>query len=181
MLRPSGSAPITVTSAPGLAQRPRRDVARGAVRAVDDDAQPVEPVRCRGEQAGDVAVRGVHQPVHAADAGAGRALPGLVEAPLDGVLELVRQLVPAAREDLDAVVRHRVVRGGEHHAEVRAGTRHEGGDARRRQHAGVVDVHPGARQAGDHGGGQELPEARGSRPMTARGRWPSNAPPSPRT
>jgi hypothetical protein len=140
----------------GLAQRPRGDVAGGAVRAVDDDAQPVEPVRRRGEQAVDVAVRGVHEPVHAADAGAGRALPGLVEAPLDGVLDLVRQLVPAAREDLDAVVRHRVVRGGEHDAEVRARARHERGDAGRRQHAGVVDVHPGAGQAGDHGGGQEL-------------------------
>jgi hypothetical protein len=140
----------------GLAQRPRRDLAGGAVRAVDDDAQPVEPVRRRGEQAGDVAVRGVREAAHPADAGAGGALPGLVEAPLDGVLDLVRQLVPAAREDLDPVVRHRVVRGGEHDAEVRGGARHQRGDGRRRQHAGVVDVHPGAGQPGDHGRGQEL-------------------------
>ena len=48
----------------------------------------------------------------------GRAGPALAEPGLDLVLDRVGQLVPAAGEELDPVVRHRVVAGGQHHAEV---------------------------------------------------------------
>jgi hypothetical protein len=42
-----------------------------------------------------------------------------VQALLDGELERIRQLVATRGEELDAVVRHRVVRRGDHDAEVR--------------------------------------------------------------
>lgn len=86
---------------------------------------------------------------------------------LDTVLQLVGELVAAAREELDAVVRHRVVAGGQHHAEVgaqRAGEmRHRGGG----QHADPQDVDARARQTGDDRGLQEL--ARSPRVTTDHG------------
>ena len=64
MLRPSGSAPIAITSAPELVEYGWRDVVTGAVRAIDDDAPAVQ-VELRRKRALaklDVAARGV---VHA--------------------------------------------------------------------------------------------------------------------
>ena len=71
------------------------------------------------------------------------------------------QLVPAAGEELDAVVGHRVVRGRQHDAEVGAPCCGEQGDGRGRQHADAHDVDAGAGQARDDGGLEELP--RGAR------------------
>ena len=68
-----------------------------------------------------------------ADLGTDRTKPGtLRDELLDAVLGSVVELVAARAEDLDAVVGHRVVRGGDHHAEV-----------------GVI----GAGQVGHRGGG----------------------------
>ena len=47
-------------------------------------------------------------------------LPRLAQVLLDRQLDGVVELVPAAGEELDAVVGHRVVRGRQHHAEVGA-------------------------------------------------------------
>ena len=47
MFRPSGSAPITVTRAPASREHLGRDAGRRAVRAVEDDVDPVEAVRQR--------------------------------------------------------------------------------------------------------------------------------------
>jgi hypothetical protein len=132
------------------------------VRLVEDDLQTVEAVRKNTHEMGDVLVEALVVGVHPADAGAGRAVPGsagavlLVDA-LDPVLQLVGELVPAAGEELDAVVGHGVVARGEHHTEVGAEhpgeVRHRGGG----QHADAQDVHTGAGEAGDHRGLQELP------------------------
>ena len=43
MLRPLGETPSAITSAPELPQRVGRDLIGGAVGAIDDDLQPVEP------------------------------------------------------------------------------------------------------------------------------------------
>jgi hypothetical protein len=104
----------------------------------------------------DVAFGRVREPPHSPDSGTRRALPGLAHPALDHVLDVVGQFVPAAGEELDPVVRHRVVRGGQHHAEIGTGGRDQVGDRRSRHHADVLDVHPGAGQPGDHGGGEEL-------------------------
>ena len=103
-------------------------------------------------------------------------------AGLDAVLDLVGQLVPAAGEELDAVVGHRVVRRREHDAEVGAGVGGEVGDGRRRQHAHVVDVDTRPRPAPRRRpADRNSPDARGSRPTTALGRWPASAPTCPST
>ena len=89
------------------------------------------------------------------------------------VLDLVGELRAAAGEELDAVVRRRVVRGGDHHAEVGVEVGHQEGGGRGRDDAGVVDVDAGAGEPGRDGGGDELAaETRGSRATTARGRLP---------
>ncbi len=147
---------------PGPGEGLRGDTGGGAVGLVEDDGQAVETV---GENAGevvDVTVEALVVVGDPADAGAGGPLPGGAGAVLgvhglDAVLQLVGELVPAAGEELDAVVGHGVVAGGEHHAEVgaeRAGQIRHGG---RRQHAHPQDVDARAGEARDDGGLQKLP------------------------
>ena len=128
-----------------------RDLRRRAVRAVHDDAQPLQPVRGRGDQVVDVVLGTVDEVVHPADPRAGRALPvrpGPGDLRLDLVLDLVGELVPTGGEELDAVVRHGVVRGRQHHAQVGAGlpgqVRHPG----RGQDVDAQHVRAGAGEAG---------------------------------
>ena len=136
----------------------RRGGRRGAVRAVDDDGQPVEP---GGERLADVAqvavqrVVGVDDP---ADARADRACcpgPGASKF-FDAVLGGVVELVPARPEDLDAVVGHRVVRRRDHHAEVGVVGAGQVGHRRRRQHPDAQRVDALAGQPGDHRGLEHL-------------------------
>ena len=155
--------------------------------AVDDDPQAVEAVRQAWPAAGRRTGR--WRPASRRTRptrGAGRPLPRLAHAALDRVLDVVGQLVAALGEELDPVVRHGVVRRREHDAEVGAGVGDQPGDGRRRQHAGVVDVDPGAGQAGDDGRGRGTPQRpagharrrraagarRTRRPRRARGRPP---------
>ena len=70
--------------------------------------------------------------------------------------DVVRELLAAAGEELDAVVRGGVVRGGDHHAEVRVQVCHQVGRGRGRKHAGVVDVDTGAGEPRFHGSRNEL-------------------------
>ena len=156
MLRPSGSAPMTVTSAPASLKTCGREAARRAVGAVEHDLQAVQAVRERAEQVDDVAVLGVGEALDAPDLAADRAERLLAELFLDGVFHGVRELLAAAGEELDAVVRGGVVRGGDHHAEVGVQVGHQVGRGRGRKHAGVVDVDPGAGEPRLHGGRDEL-------------------------
>ncbi len=146
----------------GPGERLRRDPRGRAVRFVQDDLQPVEPVGQHREQVGDVLLEALRVRPHAPDAGARRTLPRLavpvrVVDRLDPVLQLVGEFVAAAREELDAVVRHGVVTGREHHAEVGAERSGQVCHRGRRQHADAQDVHARAGQAGDHRRFQELP------------------------
>jgi hypothetical protein len=86
-----------------------------------------------------------------------RPLPVLAQAPLDGQLEGVVELVAAAGEELDAVVGHRVVRRREHHAEVGAEPVGEEGDPGRGQHAQQEHVDARRGEAGHDRSLEELP------------------------
>ncbi len=135
----------------------RRGGRCGAVRAVDDDGQPVQ---AGGEGLADVAqvpverVVGVDDP---ADGRADRTLagPGRDEF-FDAVLGGVVELVAARAEDLDAVVGHRVVRRRDHHAELGVVGVGQIGDGGRRQHADPQRVDALAGQPGDDRGLQHL-------------------------
>jgi hypothetical protein len=94
-------------------ERLRRDPRVRAVRAVDDDAQPVELAAEALEHVLQVALRG---DAHAVDRAAARAVGG--EQRFDLLLGGVHELLPVTVEELDAVVLGRVVRGGDHDAEV---------------------------------------------------------------
>ena len=173
MLRPSGLAPIAITSAPAPRSASGATMWAAPCAQSTTMSQPVEPCGQRRQHMGDVAV---HLAVGVADPADGRAdgaVPGLAEPPLDLVLDLVGQLEAAAGEELDAVVGRRVVRGRQHDAEVGAERCREVGDGRSGQHAEAQHIHSGRRQAGDHSGFEKLP--RGSRVPAYDRYWPPTA------
>jgi hypothetical protein len=126
------------------------------VRAVDHDVQTVETRRKGGEEVQDVPVLGIREPADAADVTADRGELGLLESGLDAVLDLVGQLDAAAREDLDAVVRGRVVRRRDHDAEVGADVGDQERCSGRRDDACVEHVDAGARKPRCDGRREEL-------------------------
>ena len=141
----------------GVLQGARPDVVRRTLGAVEHDGETRERVVDRPHQVRGVLVHGGRVDGHAADVGTGRAVELLDQTALDGDLDGVVELEAAAGEELDAVVGHRVVRGGQHDAEVGSEGLGEVGDARGRQHAEQQDVDARGREAGDHRGLQELP------------------------
>ena len=84
-------------------------------------------------------------------------LPRLPHPLLDGVLEVVIEFHAAAGEELDAVVRHVIVGGRDHHAEIRAVLAHQVGGCGRGDHAHPQHVHACAGQPGADRGLQDLP------------------------
>lgn len=152
---------MVTISAPAARERLRRDPGGGAVRLVEDDLQPFEAVGEDGEQMLDVPRGALVVRPDAPDARTGGPVPGrpgavlLVHA-LDPVLQIIGELVPAAGEELDAVVGHGVVAGGEHHAEVGAQLageeRHRGGG----QHTDAQHVDARTGEAYHDGRLQEL-------------------------
>ena len=118
----------------------------GAVRGVDDHLQAIQP---HAFQAGDQRVDvGLAQRMSLVGGDASyvtgdRALPLLVEAFLDGVLDRVVQLDAATLEELDAVVGHRIVGGREHHSQVGALRVDQVGQAGGRHDTDIDDVHTG--------------------------------------
>ncbi len=105
----------------------RSDPRVRAVRAVDGDP---ETGQVGAEALDDMLQVAVLGDAHAVDRTA--AVRRSVEERLDLLLDEVRELVSVAVEELDAVVLRRVVRGGDHDAQVES----EQGDGGRRQHAG---------------------------------------------
>ena len=158
MLRPSGSAPIAMTSAPACSQGVRTGVVRRAVGAVEDDLEPGErPARwCRGggrRTPSTGVAYGVTRPTSPPVGRSQSSSRCCSICLLDGVVELEA----AAGEELDAVVGHRVVRGADDDAEVGAERLGQVGDPRGRQHPQAQHVDPGRREAGDDGVLEELP------------------------
>ena len=127
MLRPSGSAPITIDLGAGVGERLGRDArrrrrGRSRPRRAGRRAGPAAVA----EQVREVAVLGVGEAADAAHVRA-RSAGSLARASRASmrVLERVGELGAAAGEELDAVVGHRIVRGRDHHAEVGAEVGHE--------------------------------------------------------
>src|SRR6266540_49581 len=120
-------------------ERARRDLAVGAVGAVDADLEAGE---VRAEALDDVIEVAVVRNADAIDLAAARC--SRVEQRLDLLLVLVAQLLPLAVEELDAVVLRRIVRCGDHGSDVqrqqrdrrcREYSRQDGGAAGRRDAA----------------------------------------------
>ena len=138
----------------------------GAVGAVGHDLQALERLglglvivqrRDGGNQMVDVQVGGGGLVVaHAAHAGTGRAVPVLAEHGLDVVFLLVGQLEAAACEELDAVVGHRVVGGGNHGTHFDVEHASQVGHARSGDDAGIDHVEAAGRHACGQRGSQEI-------------------------
>ncbi len=122
----------------------RRHLVAGAVSAIDDDAQAVEPQPAREALLDelDVAAAGVVEPLDPAEFGGNRApARPAAEAGFDPLLEFIRQFVAVAPEELDAVVAVRVVRGRQHDADIGAQAARQHRDRRGRQRPDQHHVH----------------------------------------
>ena len=124
--------------------------------AVQDHCEALEAVREGAEEVDDVAVLGVGEALDASDVGADGPDGVVVHLGLDGVFHVVGEFLAAAGEELDAVVRCRVVGGGDHDAEIGFQVCHQVRGGRGREDAGVVDVDSRAGQPGLHRGGDEF-------------------------
>src|SRR5664279_649995 len=137
MFSPSGSAPMATTSAParqGGHQVFEVGLGRAGIRPYATDVRPCRPP------------------------------PVLTEAGFDLVLDRVGQLETARVEELHTVVRHGVVAGREHDAQIGAPLRREERDSRCREYPEPHNVHTGTGQPGDNGGLEEFPTGPGVPP-----------------
>ena len=141
-----------------LAEDRRAQLGGRAVRAVDRDLHAAQVRADRANKVGNVGVLGPRMiGVDLADAVTGGAIPLGVQEGLDLILDAIRELVAAVREELNAVIGHRVMRRGNHDAEVH-GVLGSGQmrDRRRGDDADTGHVHAGAGQARREGVIKEL-------------------------
>jgi len=133
-----------------------RNLTGRAVGGIQHHMQAVKTMRYGGQKVSDVTGRAVHQgsdPPHVRSDG---PVPGLIHLGLDRILEIVGQLVAATGEELQAVVRHRVVRRREHGTEICAAVGDEEGDGRSGKHSGIHDIDASRCQTRNGCGGKEL-------------------------
>ncbi len=134
-----------------------RDGRGRTVGAVEHHVDAVEPRRERAEQVHDVAVLGVGEARDPPDVATGRGgRRVVVHGRFDAVLDLVRQLAAAGGEELDPVVGGRVVRRGDHHAEVGVDVRDEERGSGGGDDPGVEHVDAGGGEPGGDGRAEEL-------------------------
>ena len=148
MFSPLGDAPCETTSAPSSWNTCGRDVVGRAVGTVDDELQSleIEVIRKRALAELDITARGIVEPAHLAEPARIDAVPRLVEFLLDAFLDGVGQLGAALGEELDAVVRIRIVRSADDDAGIEPQCAGEVGHGRRRQRSAQHDVDPCARE-----------------------------------
>ena len=121
-----------------------RDLRRGTVRAVNDHAHAGERRQRGADQMLQVALARVRERQHPTVVGLGDIDGRRSERRLHLVLDRVGELHPVAREELDAVVRGRVVRRADHHAGRGAEVDRHVGDRRRGLDAGQQHIAAGA-------------------------------------
>ena len=114
------------------------------VCAVNRDTQAVQICSQRGHEVLNV---GFFCPVivvfNLTNSGACGSIPRSIEELLDLVLDLVRELVAAVRKELDAVVRHGVVRSGDHDAQINRGRGRQVSNGRGGDDTNADNVHSG--------------------------------------
>ncbi len=158
-----------------LPEHGRRHLVGSAVGAVDHHLQALE-AHALGEarlHELDVATRRVVDALGAAELGrSGQALRKIVvgEAGLDFRLNLVVELEAVGTEQLDAVVLIRIVRGGDHDAEIGAHRARQHADRRRRHRPSSITSHAHRKEAGAECRLQHVAESRVSLPMMTRWR-----------
>ena len=157
---------------------PRR---RPHLCAVEHDPQPVERARTVATRwltySRPASSRSVTRPTRP-----GRARTDRCRATLRSRPRPRRRALPTARKELDAVVRHRVVGGGDHHAEIGVSRIGQEGDSRSGQHAQPSYVDPGRGEPGHHRRPEELAGGAGITPDNgATGRASEEDPALPRT
>ena len=143
---------------PELAEDRRAQLGGRAIRAIDRNLHAAQVHADRIDKMRDVGVLGPRMiGVDLADAVTGGAIPLGVHEGLDLILDRIRELVAAVREELNAVIGHRVMRRGNHDAKVygvlggRQMRDRGGGDD-----ADAGHVHAGAGQARREGVIEEL-------------------------
>ncbi len=136
----------------GLTQCGGSDDGGGTVGAVDDDLESGQRAHVLSIDAAHevfgVLIGGGRVAGDATDGRAGGAVPILVEDFEDLVFDGVVELRSACGEELDAVVGHGVVGGGDDDAEGGTRVLDDLSDARGRQHSRVEDVDSGGGDAG---------------------------------
>ena len=132
-----------------FAEHRRPEFVGGTIRAVDGDLHAAQVGACRLDQVRDVGFAGPRMVrIDLANTVAGGTFPLGVHERLDLVLDRVRQLVAAVREELDAVVGHRVVGCRDHDAQVHGVFRgRQVGDGRGGHDADTRHVHASAGKA----------------------------------
>ena len=141
-----------------LTEHGRTQLGSSTVRAVDRDLHAAQIGANRLDEVRNV---GVLRPrvvcIDLTDGVAGGTIPLGVHERLDLVLHRVGQLVAAVPKELDAIVGHRIVRGGDHDAQIHGVLRgRQVRDRGRRNDADASHVHAGARQARREGVVEEL-------------------------
>ena len=124
----------------------RRRMEGGTVCGVEDNLHPLESVLLaqRAHQVIDVGVDSLRGVADTSYLVANRAGPRLTHTLLNGVLKIVGKFHAPAGEELDAVIRHGVVRCREHHAQISTVLIDEVGRRRSRDHADAQHVNTGA-------------------------------------
>ena len=115
-----------------------------------------EPVRKRREEMQHVAIFSIRETSDAPHLDASRSEFLLAESGLDAVFDLVRQLGSSDREELNAVVRGRVVRCRDHHSEVGFHIRDQECCRRSRDDPGIEYIHARACKTRHDRRGDEL-------------------------
>ncbi len=141
---------------PGPPVGQRSQFVRRTVSAIDDHPDTLERKVDAAQQMVDVLLRSAEEWSHPADLGTRRSCERRSQGRLDVVLDDIGQFVPTTREELDPVVRHRVMARREHDPDVGAGPAGQVGKRWRWEDAGQQDVGAGARQPGDDGGFEHL-------------------------
>ena len=121
-----------------------------AVGAVENDGQSVKSDGGGADEMLDVTGDTGTAVPDATDAGAGRALPGFFEPIFYRAFDVVVEFESAASEELDAVIRHRVVARRDHDAHIGGEERGEVGGARRGNDTKQVHVDPCGCKTRDH-------------------------------
>src|SRR5690625_3473437 len=103
-----------------------------------------------------VPVFSIRKPPYAANRSACGTKGRLLHLSSDAILLRVGKFLSPTSQELDAIVRSRVVRGRDHDPEIGMNVIDEKSSCRGGQYAGVVNIHTGGSESGRHRGGDEL-------------------------